>query len=197
MINSDSSDATLVVEAMPEQENDTNKTVEYDLDRGTDSRIRLASVVPDGAGKCMEISEFHLKKGGWLKTFKFIRLTMQSYAALRLNLKDVSEALSDVHADKIVNLRIHIGYNIYMTVDSPYKGVNIRQWYRQTNGDDLRPGWGIFLKKKHWDELCDIDKTIENDVQELKLAEPCFHSGQLSWIACEACNPDKLYQECL
>ena len=132
---------------------------------------------------------------------KYITFPPPRYLSLRWRMRDITLALDDVVLHKDVKFVEHLGSNIFVGVKSPYQGVSIRQWFRPGGNinKELVPGYGVFLKKADWSTLVETDSIINNFIPTLKDMERCIdtHHGRLSFIACPACNPDRLYYDCL
>ena len=132
-------------------------------------------------------------------------LIVVCYKVLRDNVGKLSEALADVKGGKDVNVMIHLGGNIHASVQSPYQGINIRQWFRYQNMNqvmgEFKPGWGIFLKSGEWTEFCKVNSCLDELVPELSetiyYMDQSDHMNQLGGIACMECNPDQDYYEYL
>jgi len=127
-----------------------------------------------------------------------ISLSLLQYAELRSSLPGIERSLEQMRNGGDIKEKHHLGRHVYLQIESPYRGLNLRQWFRNVKGD-LCPGKGIFFKLSEWVEVVDVDQVMDRFVPELKDMEPCSenHNGQLSWIACSNCNADDLYLEYL
>ena len=100
-----------------------------------------------------------------------------------------------------VTLKSHLGNNVFVQVQSPFVGVNIRQWFQPKEGGDLRPGKGLFLNVSQWNEVCKADDCPDDFVPDLKDTIRCSdqtdHCNQLGFISCLECNPNREYVEYL
>ena len=143
--------------------------------------------------------------GEWISSKRGANMPLKRYKVLRDNVKKLSEALADVKGGKDIDVMIHLGGNMHASVQSPYHGVNIRQWFRYQNMNqvkgELKPGRGIFLKSDEWTEFCKVDSCLDDLVPELSETIYCIdqsdHMNQLGGIACMECNPDQDYFEYL
>ena len=87
-----------------------------------------------------------------------VSLTLHRYLLLHDSIEPVDQALRDQKDGKNVYLKRHLGGNIYVHVKSPYNGVDIRQWFIPKDCEELKPGKGIFLNPKEWEELCKVNE---------------------------------------
>ena len=123
-----------------------------------------------------------------------ISLPLKMYLKLRDNLKEIKDSFKKAVRDECVNVKLHLGANVYASIKSPYKCIHIRQWY--TNIDnELRPGKeGVTLTYGSLRELCKIDGHIETIVPELAITLRCEdqpdHANQLGALRCSFCNPN-------
>ena len=169
-------------------------TLDVQLSPKTDNRIRYN---PDE--REVTIGKYNAK--GRRIARKFITFHPARYLVLRDIMEDVTTTLTQVKQGQVADMNFHLGYHIYVNVKSPYVGVSIRQWYRPGGNPtkDLLPGYGIFLKWDEWDTVVKTDITMNDFIPMLSETERCLdtHHGQLSYIACIECNPDKLHHEYL
>ena len=131
-----------------------------------------------------------------------VSLPLKRYLILRDNIHRISVALADLKKGGKVVLKEHLGRNVYAHVQTPYNGVNIRQWFKpKEDGDHLLPGKGIFLNSLEWNEFCKVDECMNDFVTELKDTVRCIdqtdHCNQLGYIACGECNPNGEFEQYL
>ena len=93
-----------------------------------------------------------------------------------------------------VQEKYHLGRHYYATINSPYRGVNVRKWVRAHNSTELKPTrlCGVFLNLKKWEECSNILKCLDDFIPSLRSTKKCsdLHDNQMSWIECVHCNPD-------
>lgn len=108
------------------------------------------------------------------------------------NIKDVNAALEEQRAKQEVHYKYHLGGHLYIGVDSPYIGVNIRSWFHPNGERELKPGTGVFLKLSEWEKFYNIVISLDIFVPEITSTPRCIntHAGQQSWMECSHCNPD-------
>ena len=165
---------------------------EWPGDRYKDMEVDIRQWTPTLSGECIGS-----KRG--------VNMPLKRYKVLRDNVGKLSEALADVKGGKDVNVMIHLGGNMHASIQSPYQGINIRQWFRYQNMNqdkgELKPGRGIFLKSGEWTEFCKVNSCLDELVPELSETIYCMdqtdHMNQLGGIACMECNPDQDYYEYL
>ena len=117
-------------------------------------------------------------------------------AARYLVLKDRTEELSrSLHAvmsgDPRVKEMFHLGSDMYASVSSPYKCVNVRHWYRDSSRK-LRPGRGISFTRVLWEQLIIKGQEMERTASEMGTLQRCSdkdcHLNQEGYLGCSECN---------
>ncbi|KAK3098459.1 hypothetical protein FSP39_019666 [Pinctada imbricata] len=113
------------------------------------------------------------------------------------SLEEIVKTVQEMKGNKEVNMRIHLGGHVYVSVCSPYKCVNIRQWVRGSFGDKplLPTSNGVSLKFAQWEfmtsRLPEINFQLPVDLDSVV---PCQfaddHANQLGMLRCSECNPD-------
>ena len=106
---------------------------------------------------------------------------------------DLTQSLESVCLGEEVNLKIHLGANVFASVQSPYRCVNIRHWFKDAK-NVKRPGNGVALSPPLWRNLLKEDAKVDCVIPELKNTPRCYeqgdHQNQIGWITCYECNPD-------
>lgn len=118
---------------------------------------------------------------------------LKRYLVLRDSVEALSDALWQVVEGKDVDLKIHLGANIYASVQTPYRCVNIREWFKDENGVK-RPGHGVALNTWQWETFVAYDKQLDRVVPELKDTVRCMdandHYNIPNALQCRECFPD-------
>ena len=154
-------------------------------------------------GQFLIIGQFIQRYGTWHKVPRHhITFPLFLYLLLRDNIEAVTQAQSKVmNGDTDIHLSVTLGAHIYISVKSPFQGVSIRQWFRPLRKPDneLLPGYGVFLRTSEWNILVNCDDAVDDFLPQLQETERCMytHHGQLSFIACLECNPDRAGYEYL
>ncbi len=90
--------------------------------------------------------------------------------------------------------KMHLGSNLYMSVDSPYKCVQIREWKQNPSGRYLATRIGISLFPSSFKKLCSIDVDMDKTIPELCDTTRCAfspdHQNMLGALAYWFCNPN-------
>lgn len=132
------------------------------------------------------------KQGDEHPTKDGVVLPLKRYLVLRRCMPDITNALKKVMDGGHIDMRIHLGGNVYAGVAAPYVGVNVRKWYRKD--DELRPGLGLILHPHQWNKLCDVDASLNASVPTLENTVECInqldHQNQLGMLQCSECCPD-------
>ena len=136
-----------------------------------------------------------------VQTEKGQRMNLSRWKNLCESVEEVQSAVKKMKQREDVDLRIHLGGNVHVSVGSPYMCVNIRQWERITFGNKslLPTARGVSLKFWQWEHLCQrLDEISFQLPVDLDTVVPCqlspCHQNQLGYLKCEECNPDS-YQE--
>ena len=134
-----------------------------------------------------------LKPGEMKPSKRGVTMPLIRYVMLYNSLDQLSKALDEVCQAKDVQLKIHLGANMYASVQAPYRCVNLRQWFKDAQGV-LRPGKGVALTIPVWDKFLLVNDDLHERVTELEDAVPCKlqddHINQLGRLRCGECNPD-------
>jgi hypothetical protein len=122
-----------------------------------------------------------------------VTMPLKRYVTLSHSLEELSKALNEVCQGKEIQLKIHLGDDMYASVQSPYRCVNLRQWFNDAQGV-LRPGKGVALNVPVWDKFLLVNADLHDRITELKDTVPCNcqddHPNQLGMLRCAECNPD-------
>jgi hypothetical protein len=112
-------------------------------------------------------------------------------------MEDLTQSLDSVCLGEEVSEKIHLGSNVYASVQSPYRGVNLRQWFKDSK-NVKRPGNGIILSPPIWQNLLNEDAKVDSRLPELKHTERCYeqsdHQNGMGWMLCSECNPDTCHE---
>jgi hypothetical protein len=152
----------------------TNRFLIHSLYRGDDKiHIRQFNPYPTKIGIC----------------FSPLRL-----AAFRVKLSEIEEGVKLLRAGKPVNLKIHIGGLVYVTIQSGYFIVNIRKYFIPENQiDEIPTRSGIALKLNEWDKLKQCFVELLRLTPEIASIQPCYssfdHANVITMMDCEECNP--------
>jgi hypothetical protein len=120
-------------------------------------------------------------------------LNCSQIGCLMLVLDYIQTLITDILNNKQINFSSHLGAGKYVTVNSPYQCVNIRQWSTTENGEKPRPTLeGISIKFKEWDRFRNFLSDIEALPGMFDLLKPCYmtHDTYLSTLTCLECTPN-------
>ncbi len=126
-----------------------------------------------------------------------IRLSMPQVIQLLWDCSRVDELLQARNSDMAREQRIHLGGNVFASVNKQYEGVSVRKWYKpdgQNKG--LKPGQpGMFLRVDAWRKLYDILHKFVDYMPHHANDMPCSyrHENAQGFIDCSFCNPDHSY----
>ena len=138
-----------------------------------------------------------LKKTGGDKKTSTLVIPPQRWANLALRMQSVNDVIYKVKKEGLsahVKELLHISGNMYISIESPYWVVDMRQYYMDSEGE-LKPGRnGIALKFQEWSKLCyqgvEMVKCHAPDIAEL---QPCAtridHQSQEAAMDCPECTP--------
>ena len=117
-------------------------------------------------------------------------MSIKRFASTSL-LEIVKRGEGDVH------YKTHIGGNMYLQVNSPYRGISVRQF--KNIGDsqcvNLIPDKkGIFLLFREWNAFLKVNKELDGIIPDLATTTPCMdqidHCNQEGYYTCMECCPN-------
>ena len=161
------------------------------VDLGGDKWLRVTEWQGEQRIDIRKLTSYPTKEG--------VSLTLQRYLVFRDCMCDINRALETLQKGEEVRMRRHLGGNVYMRVNSPYTGVDIRQWFipkdLEKSNDNLRPGKGVFLNIPQWRVLCNEDIHMEDYVPALNDTLRCRdqkdHQNLMGALWCLECNPNR------
>lgn len=138
--------------------------------------------------------------GRWVKTAEGVSLTLSRWVNFLSEADAIKGAISGMKAQHVMKLKRHLGGNYHVSVTSPYRVVEVREW-RRDEGDKLQRGWkGITLQFPEWEELMLLADTIVSVLPEIKDTIPCYmrgdHQNQMGALNCAECCPDTYMDYC-
>ena len=91
-----------------------------------------------------------------------------------------------------MNLKIHIGAGVCISMKSPFICVNIRSWYYNSKQNQWLPSQnGISMKKKEWIQFKSLIAELEQEYTPLFYARECITTHS-STFPCDECYPDHI-----
>jgi len=104
----------------------------------------------------------------------------------------VKEAVTKHEAGEIISEKIHLGRYKYVTVETPYKCVQIRKHFSK-EGDVLPTITGISIKfGNEWEKFVEAVSVLSDTIPELKNIVFCtrLHQNQMTIFDCPDCTVD-------
>lgn len=134
----------------------------------------------------VEISEFGSKPRGHTLTLKRWKMLCESCEPV-IELIAKSKPGQQNEA-----LSIHLGGNVFISINAGYQCVNIRQF--ENNGNCIFPTKdGIALRFKEWNMIIEKMAQINQNIPHFDTVLPCYmeldHYNQLGFLRCPECNP--------
>ncbi len=164
------------------------------IDLGTDRELSIVEGVHGDV--VLELRRFSVDGK---KVLNFVQMNQKNYLELRSVIQDDCSEGVRSHLQKImegqeVHQKWHLGSNLYVSVDSPYKCVQIREWNQTPSGRCLATRIGISLSPSSFKKLCSIDVDMDKLIPELCDTTRCAfspdHQNMLGALACGFCNPN-------
>ena len=128
-------------------------------------------------------------------TSKGITIPLQRWVNLLAHMKDMGKSMMKIKdEDDSMDVRYKPGGDLIIGVKSPYRNVDLREFYRSHSGE-LRPTTrGIKLKFYKWNKLrFECVTLVENTVSCVKDMTLCWaqedHQNQLGMMECSECSP--------
>ncbi|XP_069109811.1 uncharacterized protein [Argopecten irradians] len=140
-------------------------------------------------GKREDGTTFPTKKGIALNPTRWKRLVDRCSGT-------IDDTIEKVKKGELVDIKLHLGGNLYVSINSGYGCVNIRRWYmpKDEDGGLVPTRQGIALNFEQWDKLKDcmllLPDFIGDELDDVRLCEDTHHN-QMEMIECFDCNPSQ------
>ena len=152
---------------------------------------RLIKFITHDAVDYIDIREVNTDEiGVWGR--KGAALTMPQWSWLRSSTSEITKAVNGYFGDDPQSgaLKIHLGGNMFVSVTSGIRCVDIRQWYMD-HQRTLRAGRiGIALRVSEWHKFVELIPQMNEQSARVRDAEPCFHQNQEGAMECSECCPN-------
>ena len=138
-----------------------------------------------------------LKKSGGGKRASVLVIPPQRWVNLGLQMSHVNDIIHRMRSggpDSHVKENIRVSGNLYISIESPYWYVNMRQYYMNSDGE-LKPGRnGVSLRFNEWSKLCYQGvEMIKFHIPEILDLQPCAtridHHEEDNAMDCPECTP--------
>ena len=116
-----------------------------------------------------------------------------------LHSESIDTSILELRSGCLVDQKIHLGENVYVSIQKGYNVVDIRRWWFPDGADEVKPTRsGITLTFDQWDELKKTFEYIENvfgrDMDNVEYCENSVsHSNQMGFLECIRCNPNQMH----
>jgi hypothetical protein len=125
-------------------------------------------------------------------------MSLKRFVLFRQYMDEATARIMDVKRGRDdVQYKVHLGGNMYLQVNSPYRGISIRQFKNigdSTHVELIPDVSGMFLLIPEWDRFIIIDKDIDTDIPELVNTVLCRdqtdHCNQEGYFTCPECCPN-------
>ena len=169
----------------------------YNLSLGND---RFVQIVEWKGELGVDIRQWEHEK----PTTKGIRLTLMQFKNLTTGMdSSVSPAFATDDGTEsyraIKDVSFHVGANVFVKVTKDNPCVDIRQYWKPPNQDDLVPTKkGLCLRPSEYKLFRECVPDIEKSLPELKNVIPCYmrddHNNPLGMLSCDYCNPHDYFK---
>ena len=130
-------------------------------------------------------------------TVRDLSLPIQQFKAIVNNLSLFDEDFKKMKEDLLpegeeINISTHLGGKRWMSIQSPYQTVNIRQKYlNQKNEPRLDKIQGVSLRWTAWRKFVTACQTIVDGNINIRNCQPCesTHDSQKEFMLCSNCHP--------
>lgn len=108
----------------------------------------------------------------------------------------IDNAIQDYKDGKPVDVMVHLGRNIYLSLKSGYSLIHVRRWFLPEDAENVMPTRaGITLTFEQWGKLKDCALFMQEILgDELDAVEFCelseSHQAQEGYFRCTSCNPN-------
>ena len=115
--------------------------------------------------------------------------TGKRFALLIMKMPDINREVTKAKDEKYVDTRLHIGCAWYLSITSGFHCVDIRKFFKDSEGNIRATKRGISLSYSEWDRLMNVATRIENEIEAFKAISNCWHDSQIELQHCRECNP--------
>ena len=104
---------------------------------------------------------------------------------------DIEEHAQLSLVGKTTHYMQQIGGTWYVSVDSKFLTVDIRQWYEDLrSGTSLKPTRvGMALTYFNWEKLKKAVVEVDDEIPAMLAVSPCWHESQIDQMFCDECSP--------
>lgn len=151
-------------------------------------------VVKDFKGQTyINIRNYQTIEGKKYPTKQGVALTLSRWLVLETQ-KDFIDSVFKLclTGEQVNEELIHLGGGVYVTLNSKYPTVDVRQFWKPEDKDKpIATKRGIPLNNIKWQKLCDSMKIMRDFVPELNSAVICrnTHNNQMEMFKCSECEP--------
>ncbi|OWF53868.1 hypothetical protein KP79_PYT24052 [Mizuhopecten yessoensis] len=107
---------------------------------------------------------------------------------------DAIEELEKALRSGKIDVRCHLGGNVFATVSNGYRCVNIRQFFKPESQELTATRKGIALRLCEWNTLVEYLPSINFAIPNIDTILPCHmqpdHSSVQGALMCSECNPN-------
>jgi hypothetical protein len=133
-------------------------------------------------------------ENGIAPTKRGLSFPLQRFKVLMVSKDCIDQHLQRLIKDEDVSYELHLGGNVYVSLQSPLRIIDIRQRFLDSAGV-LRPTRrGVALRVKQWEQLKGLFLRLEQLLPEIVDMIPCFlspdHQNQQGALMCPECNPN-------
>ncbi|OWF53695.1 hypothetical protein KP79_PYT00414 [Mizuhopecten yessoensis] len=119
-----------------------------------------------------------------------VSLTLSRWLNFCENIEEIERALQEGN----VEVKCHLGGNVFATVSNGYKCVNIRQFFKPESQELTATRKGIALCVSEWNILKEHVSNINFAIPNINTIIPCHmqpdHSNVQGALRCPECNPN-------
>jgi hypothetical protein len=105
--------------------------------------------------------------------------------------------MRNVECGKDIHYKEHLGGNMFMQVNFPYRGINLRHFKNVGDSENVKlipDVVGIFLKSCEWEEFLKMNEKMVDIIPEVETTLPCSdgidHCNQEGYYSCLECCPN-------
>jgi hypothetical protein len=156
--------------------------VEYGLGNN-----RFLTATHFNGDRIVHLREYEEKNGKKYATRKGVSFDKSRFASFVSKLDAIDEARKFVDENVKMLKIVHIGGNLYATVKSDVRCIDLRYFFFNT--DRVIPTRrGIGIRRGEWELVKQYAKEMKEKIPDLKSAQPC-HLDHKKAESCNGCNP--------
>jgi len=111
--------------------------------------------------------------------------TGKRFAFLMMKMEDINREVSKAIDGKCIDTRLHIGGAWHISLTHGIRCVDIRKFFKDSQGNIRPTKRGISLSYSEWNTLMNVAARIESELDAFKAISSCWHDSQIELQRCK------------